>query len=228
MKSQLTTPGIVGRPLNLTQIEAIKCEILLILRALPSHEVNSEIVRRVICGSDLNKMVEFAVALTRLEEQNEIIIATLGTQMFIKLASTVDEAQGSTSRTVAGEKVICGGVEGHAPTGLKAGVTTDCPRLCNTADNRVRPSEYQSSPAGNSDFSILHRPHIVRPKEEVHVELCHECERMATGHCECGNAVCLAHRYDSEGTHAPDGMCGDCHDTPQDRTEVYGSNGRQV
>lgn len=205
MKSQLTTPGIVGRPLNLTQIEAIKCEILLILRALPSHAVNSEIVRRVICGSDLGKMVEFAVALTRLEEQGEITIATLGTQLFIKLASTADEAQGSTSRTDVGG------------SGLSALGGTQCQK---GAGDECR--------ASAPDFSILHRPHIVRSKEEVHVELCHECERMATGHCECGNPVCLAHRYDSEGTHAPDGMCGDCHDTPQDRTEVYGSNGRQV
>jgi hypothetical protein len=78
------------------------------------------------------------------------------------------------------------------------------------ASNRAGDTGAESAKDSVPDFSILPRPHIVRKKEEVHVELCHECDRMASGHCECGLAVCGAHRYSSDGERNPYGMCRKC------------------
>lgn len=123
----------------------------------------------------------------------------------LELASTADEAQGSTSRTVAGG------------SGLSALGGTQCQK---GAGDECR--------ASAPDFSILHRPHIVRQPEE-----CSACGVLTRGKCECGLPVCDAHRYGTDGHHDRFGMCGKCYDEAladdrRNRNECYGSNGRQV
>jgi hypothetical protein len=59
----------------------------------------------------------------------------------------------------------------------------------------------------------LARPPILKPASEVEFEFCHTgCGRIATGHCECGNAVCFAHRYNADGQHDSAGECSACYD----------------
>lgn len=161
-----------------------------------------------------------------------------------KLASTADEAQGSTSRTVAGEKgagpvpapeisptyhTRRGGnsnglhvTQGAEPesdrqlaTSELAGqqVRNGCVAQMDMPRTDAVTGDGANASPGNSDFSILSRPHIVKKSEEVHLEFCFtDCGRVASGHCECGNAVCNAHRYDSNGNHNPYGMCSKCLD----------------
>jgi hypothetical protein len=59
----------------------------------------------------------------------------------------------------------------------------------------------------------LARAPIVKPASEVEFEFCHTgCGRIATAHCECGNAVCFAHRYNADGQHDSAGHCSACYD----------------
>ena len=59
----------------------------------------------------------------------------------------------------------------------------------------------------------LARLPIVKPASEVEFEFCHTgCGRIAPVHCECGNAVCFAHRYNADGQHDSAGECSACYD----------------
>jgi hypothetical protein len=59
---------------------------------------------------------------------------------------------------------------------------------------------------------LAHMP-IVKPASEVEIEFCHtSCGRIAVAHCECGNPVCSAHRYDTDGKRDPAGTCSVCYD----------------
>jgi hypothetical protein len=54
---------------------------------------------------------------------------------------------------------------------------------------------------------------IINPANEIAIEFCHTgCGRIATAVCECGNAVCTAHRYNADGEHDPAGSCSACYD----------------
>jgi hypothetical protein len=54
---------------------------------------------------------------------------------------------------------------------------------------------------------------IARDSAEREIEHCHTgCGRIAAELCDCGNAVCSAHRYDAEGNHDPAGSCSSCYD----------------
>lgn len=132
-----------------------------------------------------------------------------------ELACTADEAQGSTSRTVAGEKGA--GVGFYRGSEIKE-------------NTPIIESAHQERGIGTSspDFYILSRPHIVRPKEEVHMIFCSGgCERVAHGKCDCGVPLCNNCRYLPNGERSIFGDCKECSKVPQDSAEVF-SNGRQV
>lgn len=79
---------------------------------------------------------------------------------------------------------------------------------------------YNEIPRSSSTTPVLRilpdplaRPPIVKPACEVDFEFCHTgCGRIATAHCECGNAVCSAHRYNTDGQHDSAGGCSACYD----------------
>ena len=54
---------------------------------------------------------------------------------------------------------------------------------------------------------------IARDSAELEIEYCHTgCGRIAPALCDCGNAVCSAHRYNADGNHDPAGSCSACYD----------------
>jgi hypothetical protein len=215
MKSQL-----IGKPLEESTILAMQCKEIFYLKNTKQQPVPMLTVLGAAVGQDVELVTAAAIAMLRLRTAGKVDFAIFGERVFIKLASTADEAQGSTSRLAAGG-VTCGSnIErtGEAVASIRH------------ASELVTSQEGETAlpvPAGN-DFSILSRPHIVRKKEEVHVELCHECERMASGHCDCGLPVCSAHRYSSDGERNPHGMCGKCQKEIFSDVEIFNSCGRQV
>jgi hypothetical protein len=62
-------------------------------------------------------------------------------------------------------------------------------------------------------FDILDMTLKVGPVTIDLKDACHSgCGRIATGTCECGNAVCSTHRYNASGQHDPAGICSTCYD----------------